>query len=927
MELFYNPERMSETEIKETFVAYQWLVDEILAILKHQPKGAGVQHVVIVAPRGMGKTTMLLMLRFTVLSQGIAKRWQPVLFPEESYSVYDLADLWVEVLDHVASETGDVGLREEVKKLKDSHPDSSDLEAVALASIKDWRKKNNKRLLLLIDNLDMILEQIGDEKDNASLRDVLMNDGTMMLVGGSTTFFKEARAYDQPLYNLFKIYNLDGLNSEQVEDLLRRRAKLDELENFEEILRANRSRLRVLEYFTGGNPRLVLMLYRVLTHSDISEVRRSLEKLLDEVTPYYKAKIETLPPQQRKILDQIARISSQTREGLTPTEIANTTRLPVNQVSSQLKRLADVGYVRAANIRGRSSYYTLSEPLYAIWHQMRFGRDTRKRMNWLIEFLKSWYDSKELGVECHRLQVAFQSYLNAGRKTDALNALEHRRYLMEAIEDQSSRIQTFESIILSYLKLSDTETLKREILTDQDISLLSQETRQELITAGLLSNEQIESQKEAEIAAFRAAIERLQVAFEERDIKKAIKILIEMKSQFPAKSAQVYSLEALSLLLQNNMDSCLANAEMALQVEPNLAVVWELKVLALMQLSRFEDAAKALRSKLELDPNFSDWCRLGRTLAALGQHQEAINSLDEALKLQPNEIEAYYARSQSLAALAKTDEALADIDKVLSLQPTFADGWYERGELLASSGAVEKALESINQAITLDPKSFIFRFTKAFVLGQLQRTEDALIEVNTTLELDPLSSDIYFLRALLLIPSDLKAAFANMEKAFDQETSSHRTIVNTVTGRTLKICVSVMSGELEHVRDDWEKFLRFAQNEAENDSWIKNASDLLQFIAWAGHWDLARKLINASELEQPLFPLTRSLEYLRKADEALIEKLSPEVRRIVDEIVDTLRNAQKKTGQITLKFGGDQETDALLTVDFHGPTHFHIFPE
>jgi hypothetical protein len=256
----------------------------------------------------MGKTTLLLMLRFTVLSQDLAKRWQPVLFPEESYSVYDLADLWVEVLDHIASETGDVALREGVKKLKEAHPNSSSLEAVALASIKDWRDRNKKRLLLLVDNFDMILEQIGDEKDNASLRDVLMNDGTMMLVGGSTTFFKEARAYDQPLYNLFKIYNLNGLDSDQMEDLLRRRAKLDGIENFEEILRANRSRLRVLEYFTGGNPRLVLMLYRVLTHSDISEVRRGLEKLLDEVTPYYKAKVEALPPQQRKILDQIARI-------------------------------------------------------------------------------------------------------------------------------------------------------------------------------------------------------------------------------------------------------------------------------------------------------------------------------------------------------------------------------------------------------------------------------------------------------------------------------------------------------------------------------------------------------------------------------------------------------------------------------------------
>ena len=52
----------------------------------------------------------------------------------------------------------------------------------------------------------------------------------------------------------------------------------------------------MLHYFTGGNPRLALMLYRIVANSEFLEVRRGLEKLLDEVTPYYKAKIEILPP-------------------------------------------------------------------------------------------------------------------------------------------------------------------------------------------------------------------------------------------------------------------------------------------------------------------------------------------------------------------------------------------------------------------------------------------------------------------------------------------------------------------------------------------------------------------------------------------------------------------------------------------------------
>ncbi len=472
MELFYNPERMSETEIRETFVANQWLVDEIISIVKKQPTSAAVQHVVIIAPRGMGKTTLLLMLRLTVLNHDIAKRWQPVLFPEESYSVYDLADLWVEVLDHLASETGETELHEEVKKLKTAHPDSADLEPLALAQIKDWHRKHKKRLLMLVDSLDLILKQIGDEKDNAGLRHVLMNDGTMMFVGASTTFFKEIRAYEEPLYNFFKIYDLNGLNSEQIEDLLRRRAKLDGVENFEEILRANRTRLRVLEYFTGGNPRLVLMLYRVITQSQITEVRRGLEKLLDEVTPYYKAKIETLPPQQRKILDQIARISAQTREGLTPTEIAAATRLGVNQVSSQLKRLADEGYVRAANIRGRSSYYTLSEPLYAIWHQMRFGRDARIKMNWLVTFLKGWYDAKELGEESQRLQDLFNSYLHTGRKREARDALEQGwgkliQYAKES-GDQTEWLNKISEVV-RFVAEAGHWTLARDLITSAEL--------------------------------------------------------------------------------------------------------------------------------------------------------------------------------------------------------------------------------------------------------------------------------------------------------------------------------------------------------------------------------------------------------------------------------------------------------------------------
>src|SRR5580704_9103239 len=107
MDLYYNPEQMSESEIKDTFVAREWMLEELLSIVKRQRRGAGVQHVILIGPRGMGKTTMLLMLRFGIMESGLSKKWMVVRFPEESYSVTDLADFWISVIAHLSYATND----------------------------------------------------------------------------------------------------------------------------------------------------------------------------------------------------------------------------------------------------------------------------------------------------------------------------------------------------------------------------------------------------------------------------------------------------------------------------------------------------------------------------------------------------------------------------------------------------------------------------------------------------------------------------------------------------------------------------------------------------------------------------------------------------------------------------------------------------
>ncbi len=55
----------------------------------------------------------------------------------------------------------------------------------------------NKKILLLIDNIDLILgDQMADNAELGRLRDLLMNEAFLVLVAAAPTYFKEVSGYD-----------------------------------------------------------------------------------------------------------------------------------------------------------------------------------------------------------------------------------------------------------------------------------------------------------------------------------------------------------------------------------------------------------------------------------------------------------------------------------------------------------------------------------------------------------------------------------------------------------------------------------------------------------------------------------------------------------------------------------------------------------
>ncbi|MFL6228211.1 MAG: hypothetical protein ACJ741_05495 [Pyrinomonadaceae bacterium] len=108
----------------------------------------------------------------------------------------------------------------------------------------------------------------------------------------------------------------------------------------------------------------------------------------------------------------------------------------------------------------------------------------------------------------------------------------------------------------------------------------------------------------------------------------------------------------------------------------------------------------------------------------------------------------------------------------------------------------------------------------------------------------------------------------------------------------VKFIRQVVENQLATAQDIWNRAVESLKlSNAKQRHEIIN--DTLITVSQMGEREFARDLIKESGLEDSVFPLTRALDYLLTSDESLIEKLSPEIRNIVEEIVKKLQPIAK----------------------------------
>ncbi|WP_367330239.1 AAA family ATPase [Sphingobacterium multivorum] len=409
----YNPASLDQDQLITNFIVRTEIFEELFeGIVRYDSMGKHT-HYLIQGQRGMGKTTLLLRLKYEIERQGcINDSVIPVFFNEESYDVNSLSTLWEKLLKHLDDHFDTHGLFYDTTE---NFVDDDNYEELCYNYLIAQLLKRNKRIVLFFDNFGELFLDVLKPKDKERLYLILNTSKSIQIVGATAVVINDFSVNGSKFLEVFEINYLRGLNTEETFELISKLQK-DCVESNKIDLNKSKSKIETLSILTGGVIRTIMMLYQVLLDDPYGKALHDLEKILDKVTPLYKHRIEDLPLQQRKIVDVIAKKWDATSAKEIAGEIREDgKRVASKIISAQLNQLEKNNIVEKKTTTTKNNLYQIRERFFNIWYLMRSGdRRDRKRVAWLTKFLEIWYDdedSQDLFIKNHISAIRSGSYV------------------------------------------------------------------------------------------------------------------------------------------------------------------------------------------------------------------------------------------------------------------------------------------------------------------------------------------------------------------------------------------------------------------------------------------------------------------------------------------------------------------------------------
>lgn len=947
-------------QLARTLVGRVDVLRNMLEKIQALEKGATAKHILLIGPRGIGKTHILCFIHHHVCGHIpprsdlplIGGNWRSVMFAEELYPSLDtLANFLLFIFQKLADEHP----LEEIWQVPDDLSEESD-DVVAdycFEKLRDFSLNCEGQFLVLVDNLQKVFEQF-PTRDQHRLRAFLNDQTFLTLIGTSPTIFRQVVDYREPFYEFFDTIYLSDLTEDEMLEMLETRFREDGLESdFRQREPDLKRKLPAIIKLTGGNPRLVLFLYDIITHSAFFEVEQALRELIEELSDYFRSRYDVLPPQQRKVLDTLAGLEGPS----TPSTIAKAARLTVQKVNSQLKRLSDNYYVeKVKSTHGRSTFYDVSERLFRIWRQTASSSGMR-RFKLLAEFLKVYYTPEEMSQLFDSYRTNNQAIHSTRDRDGLLRIVDGLYYLQEAAKGTRLQYEIFKWRVGEFTQCGACDRAKVEV------SQFLADSNRTGDAHGIA--EAVKSHGDLHIfeGECDAALRDIHELAHMDELDKLVELVTTFHRKF-GENTEAFSLLGLAASRSDNDELALSTFQKVIELDSTEPVYWFNHSSASLACKRYEQALSSVQKAIELQPDMADaWELKGRGHAYLEQFDEALRCFQKTAELEPDNAILWRFQAQALLELTKYEEALPFAQKAAELLPAKARSWGVLGETLRHLRRYEEAFESTRKATEIEPGDCLYwlelgRISRlmnnweqaqqsyrkatevepghgahwalhAKVLIYLKRHEEALSSATKATEIEPKLAWLWetrgvaatnlenqeealesFRTALQLDPQNpiSRALHITSLECFGKHEEALKCIVEISREESETYIQEVLAGLLHQTLFNYsrqEEKTRHVANcllkvvlcdrDLQQQEWFR--SEIGVFLrslldsapmAFEEALGLVSKTVVDEDILDFLAPYFKAVEYAKTHDPTILDRLFPEVREIVLEIVEKL---------------------------------------
>ena len=721
----YSPGNMDRESLEALFVGRREVMDDVLSRVSRSVRSPEKHFVLLVGPRGSGKTHFLalachrLMDRFG--ASNVRDRVAVALLNEEEWGVASYLDLVVRILRALADRAPD--LDAEIAGIYDRFPkDPAEAEAVAVELLRQHTR--GKTLLLLCENLVDLFHGLGEEGQKR-WRAAIQEDGNWTIVASTPSLFAAVTLQDNPFYGFFTIRALDRIDFETGLALLARKALHEGRAELAEFLRTplGRGRARAIHHLAAGNHRAYVVLFDFLDKESLEDLVGPFMHMVDDLTPYYQDRMRRLPPTQRKIVEFLCLKAKPT----TIKEVATPCLMSHQTAAKQIGELVTAGFIDRTR-SGRNAFCELSEPLMRICIEVKDNKTHHFRL--FVEFLRHWFTNREL----ERRQ--------AGLRRDSHCAELDRVHVEEAVRcAHADRDEPFvDALQAEAARCWDAgdyrgvaaiqETLVRDGggAEDHHIWVLA------LVEAG--------------------------------DTQAAITAGHEATAKYPDHADLHYWLTH-AFFGEERFDEALATIGRAVAIDGEEPSHLCLRADVLLKLGRFEEAIGEARAVLDMEPDhWHSFEQMINAAVAMGRPRDAEAHARELVRLAPAEPAALLTAARFYLSQERLDQALELVDKVLDVDAGDRQARHLRGLVLFEMEDYRRASEELRQSASHHPDSVSTHCRLADSLLFSGEWEEAAQVAEHLIEIDPAHHHAHYVRGAALIelgrPADAIMAFDDL---------------------------------------------------------------------------------------------------------------------------------------------------------------------